>query len=262
LVRIVTMPTTPDHGKGEWFRHSFDELYPSLYGHRGIVEARDLLACLSQFIPLTERRVLDVGCGPGRYLRALVERGGRPIGVDLSLPLLQHARRTSAEFPLVRADMRSLPFRAGSFGAVLLMFTTFGYFLDDEDDLQVLRDIASLLDPDGRFVLDYINTHHLRDHLVPFSERRLESRTVEDRRWIEEGGKFLHKESRVTDAGGGEVRIYRERLRLYDAAQIDAMFGAAGLAIERRLGDYEGRPFDESTSARLLVIAGRERGTG
>jgi SAM-dependent methyltransferase len=256
------MPTGQNQGSTEWFRHSFDELYLTLYSHRGIGEARDLLACLSRFIPLTGARVLDVGCGAGRYLRALLERGEHPIGVDLSLPLLLHSRRICADVPLVRADMRSLPFRAGSFGAILLMFTTFGYFLSDEEDLRVLRGVASLLDPQGRFVLDYINARHLRDHLILFSERRLESRTVEEKRWIDADGRFLHKESRVTDARDGEVRIYRERLRLYDPAEIESMFRAAGLEIERRLGDYEGRPFDGSASARLLVIAGRERGIG
>lgn len=254
------MVAPEDRGGAEWFRHAFDDLYPSLYSHRGISEARDLLACLSRTIPLTDGLVLDVGCGPGRYLRALVEIGGRPIGVDLSLPLLLHARRASAGVPLVRADMRALPFRAGSFGAILLMFTTFGYFLTNEEDDSVLRGAASLLRPGGRFVLDTINAGYLREHLIPESNRRLETRMVEERRWIDSAGKFLHKESRVSGAEGEDVRVYRERLRLYDVSQIESMIRAAGLEVYKILGDYECRPFDRSTSARLLVIAGREKG--
>ena len=65
------MSASQNQAGADWFRQSFDDLYPSLYGHRGIVEASDLLARLNRFLPLTDGRVLDLGCGPGRYLRAL-----------------------------------------------------------------------------------------------------------------------------------------------------------------------------------------------
>ena len=167
--------------------------------------------------------------------RARVDLGGNPIGVDLSLPFLLRARQASSDVPLVRADMRALPFRPGSFRAVLLMFTTFGYFPSDEEDLKVLSDIASILEPEGRFVLDYINAGHLREHLVP-TRNAGSCPQVEERRWIDTGGEFLRKESRVAEAGSEEVRVYRERLRLYEPAELDAMLDAARLRVRDRWG--------------------------
>lgn len=69
--------------------------------------------------------VLEVGLGPGRALAQLGARGRRLVGLDLSARMLglarAHlaARRTTAA--LVRGDILSLPFVAGSFDTVLTM---------------------------------------------------------------------------------------------------------------------------------------------
>lgn len=64
-------------------------------------------------------RVLDLGCGPGRDLELLRQRGYRVIGADLSPGMLReaHARVGGA---LVCGDMCALPFAAQSFDGVWL----------------------------------------------------------------------------------------------------------------------------------------------
>lgn len=62
-------------------------------------------------------RILDLGCGAGRDLRVLGERGLRPIGLDLSRDLLLGAKLYSGR-PVALGDMRSLPFSNGSFAGV------------------------------------------------------------------------------------------------------------------------------------------------
>jgi len=55
------------------------------------------------------RRVLDLGCGPGRDLAFLVEMGCRVVGLDLSAGMLAQARRRTPVASLLRADLRRLP---------------------------------------------------------------------------------------------------------------------------------------------------------
>jgi len=62
--------------------------------------------------------LLDLGCGAGQDTRFLMTRRHHAIGVDRAWPLLAHARRRSRCVPLIQGDMRTLPFRPGSFDAI------------------------------------------------------------------------------------------------------------------------------------------------
>ncbi len=72
--------------------------------------------------PVRGRRVLEVGCGAGRWAIALRRRGARIVGLDLSVSQLDKARRESGtagvRLPLVRGNVESLPFRDGVFDLV------------------------------------------------------------------------------------------------------------------------------------------------
>jgi SAM-dependent methyltransferase len=71
------------------------------------------------------QRVLDVGCGTGRYGTRIAQRSGRPVvGMDLSGGMLARAAAKvdeGTDLRLVRGDAQHLPFRAGSFDAAVLI---------------------------------------------------------------------------------------------------------------------------------------------
>jgi ubiquinone/menaquinone biosynthesis C-methylase UbiE len=62
--------------------------------------------------------VVDLGCGGGQDAQALRREGFRVVGMDLTVAFLRMAREAVPSLPLVRADMRELPFRAASFDGV------------------------------------------------------------------------------------------------------------------------------------------------
>jgi malonyl-CoA O-methyltransferase len=68
--------------------------------------------------PVVGRRLLDLACGSGRYLRQLAAgESGQALGVDFSRPML--ARAASLGRPLVQADLLGLPLAAGSFDLIV-----------------------------------------------------------------------------------------------------------------------------------------------
>jgi SAM-dependent methyltransferase len=107
------------------------------------------------------RRILEVGCGAAMCSRWLVGRGAHPVAFDLSAGMLRHARaggdRTGISVPLVQADAQYLPFRDATFDVA---FTAFGAIAFVADSARVMREVARVLRPGGRWV--FSTTHPTR----------------------------------------------------------------------------------------------------
>ncbi len=56
------------------------------------------------------KRILDVGCGPGRDVKFFCDRGFEAIGIDLSRNLLEIARKNVPKARFYLMDMRNLTF--------------------------------------------------------------------------------------------------------------------------------------------------------
>jgi ubiquinone/menaquinone biosynthesis C-methylase UbiE len=204
--------------------------------------------------------LLDVPCGFGRHAVPLARAGYRVVGVDRSEALLAEARRRSeddARPRLVRADYRELPFADESFDAAINLFTSLGY-LGDEEDTHVLAEIARVLRPGARLVVE---TMH-RDRLVRdwreqdwrlLGEGRL---LLEQRTFDAVSGVAQTTQTLVERTGERESRSFS--VRVYTATELVAMLRRAGFAETRCLGGLDGAPF--RTDARLVVVARREAG--
>ena len=239
----------------EWYEAAFDRLYPVLYEYRDIEEATSVVEAYGEFF-IDRSPVLDLASGGGRYLEALLRRGFDAYGLDLSHYLL---RRSIEEWGhsgrLLQGDMRHLPFAAGCFGGVWNMFTSFGYFSADTDNLLVFREVQRVLKPGGRFLFDFINAEWIARDLLEQSRRRSGGYEIVEKRKLESHGKYLVKHASITDARTGEKEDVAERLRLYTRGDLVTMFKSVGLSIERTCGDYAGNPFVDGVSERVVILA-------
>jgi len=108
-----------------------------------------------------DKTVLEVGSGSAMCSRWLTARGAHPVAFDLSAGMLRHARTGSAasgiDVPLVQADAEHLPFRDRSFD---IAFTAFGAVPFVADSARVMREVARILRPGGRWV--FATTHPIR----------------------------------------------------------------------------------------------------
>jgi malonyl-CoA O-methyltransferase len=112
------------------------------------VEHQAVVALLPDVRGLT---ALDAGCGSGRYLRELGDRGARAIGVDLSPAMLERARRTTTR--IARGDLRALPFDAMAIDLVVC-----GLALGDVAEIELaLTEIARVLRPGGRVIYSVVH---------------------------------------------------------------------------------------------------------
>jgi SAM-dependent methyltransferase len=240
-----------------WYSAWFGETYLDVYPHRNQDEAAQGVALLLSLVSpesLRARPALDLACGSGRHLRALRQAEIPALGLDLSGVLLREGARLGLGAHLVQGDMRQLPFADGSFGVVTSFFTSFGYFEEERQDLQVLIGVHRCLASGGWLLLDFLHAQRVRSALVPRSERALPDGHVLETRRLIDGGRRVEKEIRIERAG--EVTRFVERVRLYEPAELVALLSRAGFQVEHQLGDYAGAsPGPEAT--RTLLLASR-----
>jgi len=154
---------------------------------------------------------------------------------------------------LAQADMRALPFADGAFGAVVNLFTSFGY-LGDAGDGEALDEMARVLRPGGVLVMDLMHPAAIRRGLSPSSREERDGIVLESRRALEDGGRRVVKEVELTLASG-EVRRWREEVRMYEPDELDALLTARGLAVQARAGSFAGEPFRPGEADRQVVVA-------
>ncbi|MEE3199584.1 MAG: class I SAM-dependent methyltransferase, partial [Planctomycetota bacterium] len=227
-----------------WYRQHFNEDYRTLYAARDDAEAEVQVAFAEEHLKIRPHdRVLDLCCGHGRHLEALAKRNIRATGVDLSLPLLKEALLRGSD-ALLRADMRKLPFAAGAegFSVLLNFFTSFGYFQEENDNLAVIEEIARVLRPGGRFLLDLMNPHNASSP-DPSTLREEGSFEIAEERWFSQEDQRVEKRIRLLDRTTGRESEYMESVRVYLEDEIISILAEQNLKVEQVFGDFEGSAF-------------------
>lgn len=249
----------PNTGETPWWRTYFDEAFFHL--HLPLfteADSRREVAAMVEMLGLPEgARVLDVPCGWGRHTLLFSDVGIEAFGADLSVPLLRRAaeQATGQAQPLrfAAADLRWLPFRDGSFDAVLNVFTSLGLFIDDEEDLRALREARRILRPGGKLLLESM---HRDDVICAYAER--------DRWSLPDGTRVRVRRRFDAVAGisyerlqwkrGEETGEKRHALRLRTATEIDGLLRRAGFGSTTYHGGWDGEPFRHD-SPQVIVVA-------
>ncbi|MBD3336853.1 MAG: methyltransferase domain-containing protein [Candidatus Eisenbacteria bacterium] len=241
-----------------WYEEAFGELYPIVYAHRDLTEAEAIARLVETRRTLAGKRFLDLGCGAGRFASVLHQRGAAVIGLDLSRSLLRLVPGNAPGVPRVRADMRRVPLDRGSVDGVFSVFTSFGYFADPQHNLEVIREVARVLAAGGFYFLDLGQPAWVRRRLVPQSTRRNGPWRIEERRRLEDGGRWVVKDVRVRHTEDGREKQWRETVRLYEREEMQSILEDSGFRLDRVWGDYDGAQPGADRS-RLIFLAERGR---
>jgi len=205
----------------------------------------------------SERNLLDLCCGPGRYAVELAMKGFNVVGVDISDHYLelgkQLAQQNNTDIDFIKADMRDLQFD-NNFDVVINVGTSFGYFDDESDDRKTLDSIAKVLCPNGLLVLEMGNREYLNKHFLA-NERKTgsESEYVDiERKWSDSNKRI---ETHYTRYKSGTItEQWEHSWRAYSINELEAMLHKANFVIEQCNGGW-----DNSESVldhpRLVLVA-------
>lgn len=235
-----------------WFKSAFKKHYLQLYAHRSREEAKQHLPQIIELAQLNgmEGRILDLGCGNGRYSELLRLEGHRVTGLDYSEDLLNEAQRLQPQAQWLRGNMLNLPFDA-CFERVLSLFTSFGYFDGDDDNLQVINNMAMALKEGGLLYLDFLNPGQVE--AADWSMVEQNGLGLKSKKSFERKLNMIVKDVEVHENNELQYR-YQERVKLYEPSWFESAAEACGLEVKHRFGDYSGAPFENNSPRQITVF--------
>jgi len=241
----------------EWWQSFFDESFliysfPRIKRSRTLRDVRFIEKVLA---PRRGARILDVCCGIGRHAIELAGKGYRVTGVDITGQYLEvaaaRARRRKIKLALDRRDMRNLRYR-DEFDAAILMWTSFGYFEDEKDNMKSLRAIYRALRPRGKFIIDVINRDWLIRDFQPYGWMEIGKEFMLERREFDPARSRMHSE--WVYVGKDEVERKETNLRVYSLHELLEMLERAGFTVAALFGDQENvMPMPEHRMLSILV---------
>ena len=201
--------------------------------------------------------ILDLCCGFGRHAVRLAQRGHRVTGVDLSAYNLAIAAKNAAELGVAvdwrEADMRDTGLPGASMDAVINIFSAFGYF-DDAGNQRALDEVARVLRPGGRFLIDLINRDSLMRRFEPRSwARRHDGSLLLTRREFDTATGTIATHWEVIGANG-ERTSRSFAVRVYTPQEMTLRMAQAGLEVEDVWGGLDGSALSMD-SRRLVALA-------
>ena len=204
------------------------------------------------------QRLLDCPCGYGRHSISLARRGIEVIGADINTHELSVACSCVTDLPnlqFIKNDMRFLFFH-DYFDAVINMFYSFGFFEDDETNIQVLRYFYTALKPGGRFLMHTdVNIPRIMSGKYKFVERRslCSGKTLEiidtydpNTKRINGLWTLIHPDSRTEVLTPYSVRVYTQE-------EFTGWCKEVGFTKITAYGDWHGAPLTEESEDMIII---------
>ena len=237
--------------KNTWFASWFDTpYYHILYKDRDYAEAQVFMDNITQYLNLPDNaKILDLACGKGRHSIYLNELGYDVTGADLSENSIAEAsKHANDKLHFEVHDMR-LPFEQ-KFYAIFNLFTSFGYFENDADNLTTLKAIQESLSQYGFAVIDFMNVQHVINNLVPEEVKTVDNIDFHIKRYVKDG--HIFKEIDFEDQG--EKFHFVEKVQALTLQNFEEMMEEAGIYLLDTFGDYKLKKFYKNESERLIMV--------
>lgn len=211
--------------------------------------------------------VLELGCGTGRIVRKLTNNCTRVVGLDISLPMLQRARRFSSDVKYICGDMRRFKFHQ-KFKTILIPYNTLNLLHNVDDILSCLKEAYDHLEVNGSVIAQIFTP---TTTLISKSGQRIFQFQTMD---LPCGGKVVKETLRCYSKNNNSMTLeerYRIRpahesnedlshsmsLLAYDSKSWLNLFNQSGFDIYATYGSYQSTSYADFTDNCLLIIASK-----
>jgi SAM-dependent methyltransferase len=242
----------------EWFENEdfWRDFYPYMFPPERFSAAREEISRIMGLTQCNGGSVLDLCCGPGRHAVEFAQRGFRVTGVDRSPFLLErareHASTADATIEFVMEDMRNFV-RPVTFDLACNLFTSFGYFKDEDDNLRVLRNIYQNLKETGVLVMEVIGKERLaRTWKDTICTQHADGSLLVQRPQLREDWCRVYSDWILVK--DGNARSFSFEHTIYSGRELKDRLLSCGFGQVQLFGDLQGSPYNLEAT-RLVAVA-------
>lgn len=205
----------------------------------------------------TPPRALELAIGTGRIALPLRERGVAVSGIDVSEEMVAKLRSKAGgeAIPVTMGDFADVDVD-DTFPLIYLAFNTIFGLLTQDRQVQCFENVASHLEPGGRFIIDCFvpdvkRFDHYNSRIGVSSIDSVDEHTYEMTVYDPVSQRLSsHIVKRLSD---GETVVLPVETRFAWPSELDLMARLAGLELEDRFGWYDLRSFNERSTQHMSI---------
>lgn len=237
----------------------WEVFYDCMFDAKSFAHAKKQCPQILEMVGHPVHKALDLACGPGRHLLGFATYGIEATGVDLSGYLLSRAANhlEQADLPstLVHTDMLTYQ-PTEKFDLITNLFTSFGYYPNDDDNQKLLNLSYQWLNKGGSLVIDTFGKEQLAHTMEPVHVTEYDNGDLRFERplLVDDMRVFANEWILVR----GEEAFRREYQHyVYTAQEMRHMLQQAGFTDIRIYGSFEGDAYDLEAE-RLIAVAHKD----
>jgi len=247
--------------KNNWYNDFYTKFYFTYFHQKkdNASQTKKEVNFICKILQLPSRaKILDLACGSGRHALELALQNFDVTGIDFNQQALKMARakaqKSNLPIKFTLRDMRSLQFK-NEFDAVICMYTSFGYFINEKENTKVLKNISNSLKAGCLLLLDLPNKYWTIHRIPRKTCRKFKNTSILESRFFDSTKKIFHNKIVFInpDNKTEEISTY---LRLYDLKEIKDKLASSGFKYLKSFGDYNIKTnFETTKSPRMIILA-------
>ena len=136
------------------------------------------------------------------------------------------------------------------FDLILNLFTSFGYYQNNKDNISVIKSIKYNLNSEGKAVIDFLNINYVLNNLIKYEEKVFDKTKFIIKRYLEND--LLVKD--ITIDSNNKTYKFQEKVKAYGIVDFLTMFKECDLELKEKFGDYNLNTFNKNSSPRLIMV--------
>jgi len=164
----------------------------------------------------------------------------------------ERARKLSLKTKFIQADMRKLKFK-NQFDVIINIYTSFGYFKSEEENLEILRKIAKALKKNGKFLIDMFNRDYIVKHFKKKGSTKLRQGYILEERDFDFSTSIINAKWVFLSKNKRKISEKKSSVRAYSYHELKNMFEKVGLKVIKSFGNFKGEKVSSDTKRLILV---------